>query len=104
VYVANLIDYAPLAFARAELRTLRRVFDHVAVASDPATLSGRGGGNLLAVASDAPLDLPAIRAGLEDQDLPWEVIDGERLTSWIGDARVLTDDYAPVDQLLTPYA
>ena len=26
------------------------------------------------------------------------------LTAWIGDARVLTDDDAPVDQLLTPYA
>ena len=104
VYVANLIDYPPLAFARAELATLRRVFDYVALAAEPSTLSGNGGGNLLVVASDAPLDLAGIEAGFEEQDLSWEVIDGSRLTSWIGDARVLTDDYAPVDQLLTPYA
>ena len=26
------------------------------------------------------------------------------LDAWVGDAPVLTDDYAPVDQLLTPYA
>ena len=25
------------------------------------------------------------------------------LTGFVGDAPVLTDDYAPVDQLLTPY-
>jgi hypothetical protein len=25
------------------------------------------------------------------------------LAAWTGDAAVLTDDYAPVDQLLTPY-
>ena len=104
VYAANLIDYEPLAFARAELETLRGVFDHVALAADPYTLSGRGGGNLLAIASDAPLDLPAIEAGFEGQDLAWDVVDGDALTEWIGDAQVLTDDDAPVDQLLTPYA
>ena len=104
VYAANLIDYEPLGFARAELETLRGVFDHVALAADPYTLSGRGGGNLLAIASDAPLDLPAIEAGFAGQDLAWDVVDGEALTEWIGDAQVLTDDDAPVDQLLTPYA
>ena len=29
VYVANLIDHGELAFARAEVATLREVFDHV---------------------------------------------------------------------------
>ena len=28
----------------------------------------------------------------------------DRLTDFVGDAPVLTDDYAPVDQPLTPYA
>ena len=81
VYAANLIDYEPLGFARAELRTLREVFDHVALAADPYTLSGRGGGNLLAIASDAPLDLAAIEAGFEEQGLPWDVVDGDALTA-----------------------
>ncbi len=103
VYAANLIDYDPLGFARAELATLREVFDHVALAADPYTLDRGpgGGGNLLAVASDAPIDLAAVQRGFEEQGVAWGVIDGAELTAWIDDAQVLTDDFAPVDQLLT---
>ena len=43
VYAVNIIDFHPLGFARAELATLRKVFDHVALAADPFTLSGNGG-------------------------------------------------------------
>ncbi len=82
--------------------TLRRVFDHVALAADAYTLSGQGGGNLVAIASDSPIDKRAIDRGFEKQQVAWDVIDGDRLTKWIDGAAVLTDDYAPVDQLLTP--
>ena len=105
IYAANLIDFAPLAFARAELATMRTVFDHVAVASDAATLGREvgSGGNVVAIASDSPLDLVALRAGFAAQGLDWEVIEGAELDAWVGDSPVLTDDFAPVDQLLTPY-
>ena len=103
VYAANLIDYPPLGFARAELATLRRVFDHVALAAEPDTLSGEAGGNLVAIASDSPIDTSAVERGFERQRVGWGVIDGAQLTEWIDGAEVLTDDYAPVDQLLTPY-
>ncbi len=105
VYAANLIDYAPLDFARAQLATMREVFDHVALVASTATLArGPGaGGNLVAVASDAPLDLAALEARLADRDLPWDAVQGPELDAWIADAQVLTDDHAPVDQLLTPY-
>ncbi|WP_345204748.1 fused MFS/spermidine synthase [Fodinibacter luteus] len=105
VYAANLIDHAPLGFARAELATMRTVFDHVALAADPVTLArGVGaGGNLVAIGSDAPLDLPALREGFAAQGLAWGVVEGAELDTWVGDAMVLTDDHAPVDQLLTPY-
>ncbi len=102
VYAVNIIDFHPLGFARAELATLRRVFDHVALAADAYTLSGNGGGNLVAIASDSPIDKRAIDRGFQKQQLAWDVIDGDRLTKWIDGAAVLTDDYAPVDQLLTP--
>jgi spermidine synthase len=102
VYAVNIIDYHPLGFARAELATLRRVFDHVALSADPYTLSGNGGGNLVAIASDAPIDKGSIGRGFDEQQVAWDVIDGDRLTEWIDGATVLTDDYAPVDQLLTP--
>jgi hypothetical protein len=35
--------------------------------------------------------------------MAWQVADGGELDAFIGDAPLLTDDFAPVDQLLTPY-
>jgi len=62
LYILNVIDYPPLRFARAELATLRDVFPHVGVLG-PATLAtGRSGGNVILVASDAALPVDAILA------------------------------------------
>ena len=105
IYVINLLDYGPLAFARAEVATLANTFDHVALATEVDTLNNgeKAGGNLVLVASDAPLDIASISAKIAERGADWEVITGAELAAWTGDAAVLTDDYAPVDQLLTPY-
>lgn len=103
LYVANLIDHPPLGFARAELATLRSVFDHVSLAAAPDVVAGDDGGNLVAVAGDRPVDVDAWVARLAERGVAWQGITGDRLDDWIGDAEVLTDDHAPVDQLLTPY-
>ncbi len=103
VYAANLIDNAPLAFARAEVATLRTVFGHVALASTPEVVTGSGGGNLVVLASDSPLDTAAWQDALDGRGTDWRAIEGEELDRWVGDSMVLTDDHAPVDQLLTPY-
>jgi spermidine synthase len=103
VYAVNLIDYPPLEFARAELATIREVFPHVALLARAPALAGEDGGNLIALASRAPLPVAQISAVLPEFALVWQVAEGERLDAFIGDAGVLTDDYAPVDQLLTPY-
>ena len=103
LYVANVIDHPPLAFARAEAATLLAVFDRVAVAASPEALAGEGGGNLVLLAGDVPLDTDAWQEGLDERSTAWEVLSGARLETWVGDAEVLTDDRAPVDQLLTPY-
>jgi hypothetical protein len=94
----NVIDNPPLAFARAETATLRAVFGHVAVYATPGALDGVNGGNLVLVASDQPLPLDRLGALAATR--------GERLgdaAAFAGAAQVLTDDDAPVDQLLTPY-
>ena len=105
VYAVNLLDYGPLAFARAEVATVADVFDHVALATETDTLTHgeKAGGNLVVIASDSPIDVATIADRLTERGAPWSVITGSELTTWIGDAPVLTDDYAPVDQLLTPY-
>ena len=69
-----------------------------------ASLAGDDGGNLVVVASDAPLDVAAVVERMGERDLAWDALAGAGLAAWVGDAPVLTDDHAPVDQLLTPYA
>jgi spermidine synthase len=102
LYVLNVIDYPPLDFARAEAATLAAVFDHVAVVAQPERIAREEGGNLVLVGSDAPIDTAAIQARISAPDGPETVADGPTLEAFIGDAPVLRDGYAPVDQLLTP--
>ncbi|MEY7978070.1 fused MFS/spermidine synthase, partial [Streptomyces pilosus] len=108
LYVANLIDHGDLAFARAEAATLRATFAHVALLGEPtdiglAPAGGARGGNLVVVASDRRVDLRAVQQALDARNTGWRIATGDDLTSWIGGAPLLTDDYAPVDQLLQPY-
>jgi spermidine synthase len=103
VYAVNLIDHPPLSFVRAELATLREVFPEVLLLARAPVLAGEDGGNVVAVASRRPLPQERIAAAMADHGLAWQVAGGAELTGFIGDAVLLTDDFAPVDQLLTPY-
>jgi len=91
IYVLNLIDEGAEDFLRAEAATLDSVFDHVAVVLGPNASAGRLGNSVL-IAGDAPFD-----PGLIDPDGGRVV---EDLTTFVGGASVLTDDFAPVDQLI----
>jgi spermidine synthase/MFS family permease len=100
LYAVNVIDRGPLGFARAELATLAAVFDEVAVVATPVALSGYGG-NLVLLASDAPIDTGAVTDALRRLRTTQDVLSGPALDALIADARPLTDDHAPVDQLIT---
>ena len=102
VYLLNVIDRPPMGFARAELATLRAVFRHVAAVAPPEVLRVLGG-NVVLVAADRPLDTAALarRAALDGEGE--EVLTGEALDRFVAGARVLRDDFAPVDTLLTPF-
>ncbi|WP_446697138.1 fused MFS/spermidine synthase [Streptomyces cinereospinus] len=109
LYVANLIDHGELAFARAEVATLSETFEHVALIGEPVDIgldpsATPRGGNLVVLASHRPVDLHATQERLDARQTGWEIVTGEDLTAWTGDAQLLTDDYAPVDQLLQPYS
>ncbi|MCO7222061.1 fused MFS/spermidine synthase [Klenkia sp. PcliD-1-E] len=103
VYAVNLIDHGPLSFLRAELATMQRVFPHVALLARAPVVAGEDGGNVVAVASRRPLGTGTLGTALAGRGLDWQVVTGTELTAFVGDAPVLTDDLAPVDQLLTPY-
>jgi len=101
IYTANIIDYGPQSFLKAEVRTVAAEFAHVGVIADPEELAGDTGGNFVLVASEQPLPSAAIRSRLGQRaDL---LDDPAAVRAFVGDAPLLTDDYAPVDQLLTPY-
>ncbi|MFI7063211.1 fused MFS/spermidine synthase [Kribbella sp. NPDC050124] len=94
LYLVNAIDFRDAAFAKAEIRTLQDEFAHVSVIAR----KNDEGGNFVLVASDRPIDEQAIAARIPPTMELKPALDG-----FVGDAPVLTDDYAPVDQLLTPF-
>jgi MFS family permease len=94
IYVMNVIDGGSSAFARAELATLTDRFDHVAAILPPGAIPEHSPVNQVLVASQAVLPYLAIPPA------DGRIIDGHELVRYIGNARRLTDDYAPVDQLV----
>jgi len=96
-YVLNAIDHPPQGFVKAEAATLAAVFAHVA---PPPQLAGEEGGNHVLVASDSPIDIAGLERRLAARPDPQAALDGLGLERFVGGAKVLTDDFAPVDQLL----
>lgn len=60
VYLVNVADGAPLAFARRAAATVRSVFPHSLLLGEPGVLRGRRFGNLVIVGSHAPLPVAAL--------------------------------------------
>ncbi len=98
VYVLNVIDFGPRDFLRAEVATLADVFPHVAV----ILRTDVGGGNHVVIASNGPIDVDAVRAVNAGRGRADAVLAGPEVAELMAGAPVLTDDRAPVDQLLTP--
>ncbi len=119
IYMMNVIDYGPRDFLRAEVATLGAVFEHVAVIGRPGAFGDLGrtgpdgqqqapvpdepvGGNHVVIASDQPLPIEALFATNRSRARVDAILHGAELQTFIEGAPVLTDDRAPVDQLLTP--
>lgn len=97
IYVANIIDGPDQHFLRAESATIRKVLPHVAVMRSEGMLEGFVA-NAAIVASDGPIDATpwdARRIAVGDDGDA--VID---IDDYLDGSPVLTDDFAPVDQLI----
>ena len=102
LYVLNVIDSPPSKFAKAEIATVKAAFPYVALLSYPEAIRGEVGANFIVVASPQPLALTEMQLTLATQpDLNMIGIDGAALSSFVGKAKVLTDELAPVAQLIT---
>jgi spermidine synthase len=97
VYALNMIDYPPSRFARAEVATVASVFPEVALVAPPDAIAGRTGSNFVLLASDKPLPIDALRSRLGTDVV---ILTGPELRNFTDGAQILTDDHAPVDQLL----
>lgn len=94
VYVLNVIDGDQSSFAKAELATLADTFEHVTLVLPSDGVPRRRSVNQVLIASDEPITPPEIAEG------DGRLVTGSELHAFFGDARVLTDDFAPVDQLM----
>ncbi|MEP1122715.1 MAG: fused MFS/spermidine synthase [Ilumatobacter sp.] len=108
IYVANIIDGSGQDFLRAETATIAEVFPYVALVRGPGIVEGRNG-NSVVVASQSPLDLESLSARLSAdvepsgraEDGVGDLLAGADLEAYLDGATILTDDFAPVDQLIS---
>lgn len=94
VYVMNVIDGGESRFARAQLATLADRFSYVMAILPSGGVPEDEPVNQVLIASDSPLRAPEVAPG------DGRVLEGAELDAYIGGARVLRDDHAPVDQLM----
>jgi spermidine synthase len=96
-YAVNVIDAPGQHFLAAQAATLDRVFEHVAVVLGPQAADGLQGNSVI-ISSDEPIDVVALEQRRTEAGDGGEVVSD--LAGFIAAAPVLTDDFAPVDQLI----
>lgn len=101
VLVANLIDVAPLAYAKRVVATAREVLPHVLLGAEPAVWKGRRMGNLILAASRAELPVAALTRTVAGGPFPWRLEAGEDLRRWAAAAPPLTDASAQESPQIT---
>ncbi|HZK66520.1 MAG TPA: fused MFS/spermidine synthase [Chloroflexota bacterium] len=106
-FLINIIDNPKRgAFLRPYVNTLKRVFPHVTVAALGRGWEAQAQNTLVIVASNAPLDPDHVKKTLMDRrggaNPSAEIMREEELVEYMknGTDMILTDDYAPVDQLI----
>jgi spermidine synthase len=106
ILMTNIIDnYRTGDFLRSYLRTLTQSFEHVYLFGLGAAWTGSGASTYVAVASPSPLDLESFREfeGVTTKREKFSaVMDAQTLREYLDSGRqiTLTDDYAPVDNLV----
>jgi spermidine synthase len=89
VLVVNIADGPPLAFARSQLATLRHVFTHAAATGEHGVMKSKRFGNVVLVASDAPLPWVSKLAPLGPH--PAHTVTGDESAAWSSAGNVVTD-------------
>lgn len=108
VYLLNVIDKLEGGrFLPSMVRTLQSVFPHVYVLSDSESWSSSTPSTYVVAATGAPIEPARLRQvtpqGYDNRVLT-RVMPEDRMQEWLAqsDSVLLTDEYAPVDNLLAP--
>jgi spermidine synthase len=107
LYMVNIIDGPRGDFVRAYTHTLRQTFRYVYLAPTAASWREALRTTFVLIASQVPLDLAAFKtldAGDGDPLLARRLLSEDELQALLAEGRtvMLTDQYAPVDQMLAP--
>jgi spermidine synthase len=92
LYVLNVIDSPPLAYARAQVSTLRLAFSELAAIADPGVVRGRRTGNVVFVAGQQKLPLEALGLRARQAAVPERVMDTRACVRFAAGAKPLRDD------------
>jgi spermidine synthase len=92
LYVLNVIDSPPLAYARAQVSTLRLAFAELAAIADPGVVRGRRTGNVVFVAGQQALPLEALGQRARQAAVAERVMDTRDCVRFAAGARPLRDD------------
>ena len=101
VIVSNVIDNDPRRLLASEARTLATVVPHTALLSRPEQLQRGGGGNFILVGAFTAVDAARAEANAGRLGEPSRAVSGTAYAAVAAGGVLLTDDFAPVDQLLT---
>jgi SAM-dependent methyltransferase len=94
IYLLNVIDCPPLRVSRVEAATLLTAFPEVGLVAERDLLRERDAGNVVFLASAAPLPLDGVRKAASRGAFPDDVLDRAAVTAFAGSAAVATDDTA----------
>lgn len=103
-YMINMIDNARGDFLRATIHTLRQSFAHVYVTPAIAGWQQSVRSTFVLIAGDHPIDQARLRGAQAETLLARRLLSPAEVDELLAGGRValLTDRYAPVDQMLAP--
>ncbi|CAG0933031.1 hypothetical protein TFLX_02858 [Thermoflexales bacterium] len=109
LYLVNLIDGTQHNFLRAYVHTLRQTFRHVYLVPTSQNWRASPRMTFVLIATDEWLDLTRFQPATSGEKTAWtpqRMLTDEELQALLDEAPpiVLTDQFAPVDQMLAPVA
>jgi spermidine synthase len=107
LYVVNIVDGPRAEFLRAYLYTLRQTFPYVYLAPTLESWQKAVHSTFVIIAGNVPLrqdDLATVSTGVEQPLLTRQLLGEDEVDDLLAQGRtvMLTDRYAPVDQMLAP--